>query len=91
MSDSVTPWTVARQAHLSVGFSRQEYWSGILLQGIFPIQGLNLRLLHWQVDSLPLCYSGSQCWEAKKLKKKWEGGITHLAEEAARLRPSFFW
>ena len=23
----VTPWTVARQAPLSVGFSRQEYWS----------------------------------------------------------------
>ena len=28
MSDSfVTPWTVARQAPLSMGFSRQEYWS----------------------------------------------------------------
>ena len=25
----VTPWTVARQAHLSMGFSRQEYWSGL--------------------------------------------------------------
>ena len=24
-----TPWTVARQAHLSMGFSRQEYWSGL--------------------------------------------------------------
>ena len=28
MSDSVTPWTVACQA-LSVGFFRQEYWSGL--------------------------------------------------------------
>ena len=29
MSDSfVTPWTVAHQAPLSMGFSRQEYWSG---------------------------------------------------------------
>ena len=27
MSDSVTPWTLARQAPLSMGFSRQEYWS----------------------------------------------------------------
>ena len=28
MSDSfVTPWTVAHQAPLSMGFSRQEYWS----------------------------------------------------------------
>ena len=24
-----TPWTVAQQAPLSVGFSRQEYWSGL--------------------------------------------------------------
>ena len=26
---SVTPWTAARQAPLSTGFSRQEYWSGL--------------------------------------------------------------
>ena len=25
----VTPWTVAYQAPLSIGFSRQEYWSGL--------------------------------------------------------------
>ena len=31
MSDSlVTSWTVARQAPLSMGFSRKEYWSGLL-------------------------------------------------------------
>ena len=24
-----TPWTVAHQASLSMGFSRQEYWSGL--------------------------------------------------------------
>ena len=29
LSDSVTPWTVAHQAPLSVGFFRQEYWSGL--------------------------------------------------------------
>ena len=29
VSDSfVTPWTVAHQAPLSMGFSRQDYWSG---------------------------------------------------------------
>ena len=27
---SATPWTVAHQAPLSIGFSRQEYWSGLL-------------------------------------------------------------
>ena len=26
----------------------------IFLQGIFPMQGWNMRLLHWQVDSLLL-------------------------------------
>ena len=26
---SVTPWTVTCQASLSMGFSRQEYWSGL--------------------------------------------------------------
>ena len=117
-----TPWTAAYQAPPSVGFSRQEYWSGVplpspfnmqceknkmhttqsmyvlrcpvtsdssqpqglqparllgpwdfpgkntgmgwhfLLQGIFPTQGSNpqfLCLLHWQVDSLPMCHLGS--------------------------------
>ena len=29
VSDSMTPWTVALQAPLSMGFSRQEYWSGL--------------------------------------------------------------
>ena len=26
---SATPWTVAHQAPLSMGFPRQEYWSGL--------------------------------------------------------------
>ena len=29
VSDSAAPWTVAHQAPLSMGFSRQEYWSGL--------------------------------------------------------------
>ena len=29
LSDSASPWTVAHQAPLSMGFSRQEYWSGL--------------------------------------------------------------
>ena len=59
-----TPWTVANQAPLSVGLSRQEHWSGLplLLLGIFPTQESNLCLLcllHWQAGSLPLCHLGS--------------------------------
>ena len=56
-------WTVAHQDSLSMGSSRQEYWSfHSLLQGIFQTQGLNqhlLRLLHWQVGYLPLEPPGS--------------------------------
>ena len=49
MSDSfVTPWTVARQTLLSMGFLGQEYWSGLLFpfQGIFPMQAISLTLSH---------------------------------------------
>ena len=47
---------------MSMGFSRQEYWSA-LLQGVFLTQGSNLHLLcllHWQADSLPLAPPGKQ-------------------------------
>ena len=56
-------WTTARQAPMSMGFSRQEYWSGLLLllQGIFLTQGSNLHLsssLYWQAGSLPIAPPG---------------------------------
>ena len=43
-----------------MGFSWQEYWSGLhaLLQQMFLTQGLNPCLLHWQAGSLPLVPSG---------------------------------
>ena len=42
MSNSSTPWTVACQAPLSIGFSRQEYWSGLpcLPPGDLPSPGI---------------------------------------------------
>ena len=49
VSDSfATPWTVAYQASLSIGFSQQEYQSGLPFPspGIFPTQELNPGLLH---------------------------------------------
>ena len=54
------PRTIAHRAPL-MGFPGQEYWSGLpfLLQGIFPAQGSNPCLLHWQVDSLSLSHLGS--------------------------------
>ena len=54
-----TPWTVARQAPLSMGFFRQEYWSGLpfppLGVGIFLTQGSNLRLL-WPLHCRRILY-----------------------------------
>ena len=48
MSNSETSWTVALQAPLSMGFSRQEYGVGCLslLEGVFLTQGVNLSLSH---------------------------------------------
>ena len=48
-----TPWTVAHQAPLSMGFSRQEYWSALpcLPPGDLPNPGIKPSSL--QVDSLP--------------------------------------
>ena len=43
---SVTPWTEARQAPLSMGFSRQEYWSGL------PGDGLDHGLLYNATTSI---------------------------------------
>ena len=42
-----TPWTVARQAPLSMGFSRQEYWSGLPCPspGDLPDPGMEPRSL----------------------------------------------
>ena len=58
----VTPRTsLARQAPRPWDFSgsNTEVGCHFLLQGVFPIQGSNMRLLHWQADSLSLCHQGS--------------------------------
>ena len=49
------PWTVTRQAHLSTGFSRQEYWSGLPFPspGDFPNPGIKHGFSAVQADSLP--------------------------------------
>ena len=51
----VTPWTVACQAPLSMGFSRQEYWGGLPFPspGDLPDLGIKLRCPALQADSLP--------------------------------------
>ena len=50
----MTPWTVAGQATLSVGFSRQEYLSGLPFpsSGDLPELGIEPRSPALQADSL---------------------------------------
>ena len=61
MSDSfASPWTVAHQAPLFMGFSRQEYWSGLPCPspGDPPDPGIETRSPTLQVDSF-YCLSHS--------------------------------
>ena len=57
----VTPWTVARQAPLSMEFSRQEYESGLPCPspGDLPNPGIKPASPALQADSLPLSHQGS--------------------------------
>ena len=50
----MTPWTIAYQAPLSMGFSRQEYWSGFTFPspGDLPNPGIEPRSPALQADAL---------------------------------------
>ena len=69
----VTPWTVACQAPLSIGFTRQEYWNGLPFPppGDLPHPGIEpkpLCLLYWQVSSLLLKPPGKPFLKVKRRK-----------------------
>ena len=70
------PRTVAHQAPLSKGFSRQEYWSGLPFPspGIFPTQRTNLGLLHCRQILYHLSHQGSPICEAEILDIPIPGG-----------------
>ena len=46
-----TPWTAAYQAPPSMGFSRQEYWSGVPLPS--PIKGIHMANQHMKQTISP--------------------------------------
>ena len=56
-----TPWTIAHQAPLSMGFPRQEYLSGLpfLSPGDLPNPGIRPISPVWQTSSLPLHHLGN--------------------------------
>ena len=61
----VTPWTVSCQASLSVGFSRQGYWSGLLflIPGTLPDPGIEPESLTSPALAGRL-FATSTTWEA---------------------------
>ena len=61
-----SPWIIAPQDPLSIGFSRQEYWSGLQFpsKGNLPNQGSSPGLLHCR--QIPYCLSPHTM--------RWEGG-----------------
>ena len=63
----VTPWTVAHQASLSMGFSRQEYWSGLPFPSPedLPDPGIEPWSPALQADSLPFELYGSPLSKCK--------------------------
>ena len=68
----VTPWTVTYQAPPSMGFSRQEYWSGLPFpsQGDLPDPGIKPGSPALQADALtsepPVKSQRAHKWEAIK-------------------------
>ena len=67
----VTPWAVACQAPLSMGFSRQEYWSGLPFPspGDLPDPGIEPGSPALQADSLPTELWGKPLTKGLKLCK----------------------
>ena len=77
---TVTLWTVAYQAPLSMGFSRQEYWSGLPLPspGDLPDPGIEAGSPSLQADTLP----------SKPPGKNWIKDLLNMPPPI-RTRPSF--
>ena len=70
-----TPWTAVHQASPSMGFSRQEYWSGVPLPSL--ILAFYFLLFAYQniLMNLYSSYNGSWIWKLEK--KTWERQIPY--------------
>ena len=80
----MTTWTVARQAPLSMGFSRQESWSGLTCPppGDLPDPGVKLTSLMSSVlegSSLPLMPLGKPLGDGDEITN-YEGGESNCQD-----------
>ena len=79
----VTPWTVARQSPLSLGFSRQEYWRGLpcLPPGDLPDPGIK--------PTSPVSQHDIICgWLNSRMQNHFYGGLTMGLEHRGLLVPN---
>ena len=89
MSGSAIPWTVARQAGILQGFSRQEYWRGLPCpppRGPLPARlGFSMgfsRQEYWRGLPFPPPRGSSQLWDQTHISyicQHWEAGSLPLA------------
>ena len=81
-----TPWTVAYQAFPSMGFSRQEYWSGLPFPspGDLPNPGIDLGLLYCRQMLYLLSHQGSHAARRGSL-------IANLSLRIKGLGHQLFW
>ena len=98
MSDCfVTPWTVARQALLSMGFPRWEYWSGLLFPspGDLPNPVIEPASPTLQEDSLLTEPTGKPSvfctWTVKRKKKTPKKGKWSIASWEDRTPNTIHW
>ena len=89
MLDSAIPWTAAHQAPLSMGFSRQEYWSGVPLPSpavdYFTQKHQNIGTSQGQKDPLEkemATHSIILAWEI--LWTEEPGGLQSMGSQKAR-------
>ena len=66
----VTPWTIAHQVLSSMGFSRQEYWSGLPFPSPrdLPNPGIQPGFPALKADSLPLGHKGRMLLRSSSFK-----------------------
>ena len=66
----MTPWTVAHQAPLSMGFSRQEYWSGLPFPppGDIPDPGIEFASLMSPTLAVGF-FTASAMWNSNQQRK----------------------
>ena len=89
-----TPRTVAYQAPLSIGFSRQEYWTVLPFPspGIFSTQGSNLGILHYkQILSEP--WRNAQFSRSVMSDSLWPHELQHVRPPCQYFQKvsNFFW